>query len=237
MDHLKRVKPCPCHFSNQPREDIIKSLSSRTYDCLHCNRAFAGLKWLTKHQDDCNMKEKLNIMQKTIESMAIKIESLQQNTNVVNNTMINNFNITINNFGSEDRSYVTRELVQQCLEKMKIDALVDAIYFNPDRPENQTIKLKSEKRMRVVVHQEGKWVERDMNASIDTIINRENSSISSHFYDNIWPDQTIDFENKAFQHGKLIKINDKNKAYFEQRRSIQARLKNDVNVSNYALTN
>jgi hypothetical protein len=108
---------------------------------------------------------------------------------------------------------------------MRISPLVDHVYFNPDHPENHTVKLKSEKRSRVMIHQDGKWVEVDMNASIDSMMLRENINLTKFFFEEVWPDPLIDYDVKARKQTKLIKINDKDRVYFEQRRSIQAMLK------------
>ena len=229
IDHLKRAKPCPCKFSDETRENIIESFKHKSFACAHCSRVFAGAKCLSRHEKGCT-----NALLQTIDVLVDKIYALENNDNIggsrvtINNIQNNNIIIVVNNFGTEDRSYITQEIMQQCLDKMKINPLVDSVYFHPDHPENHTIKLKSEKKKRVILAQDGKWVEGDMNASIDSMMHRENSSLSSYFYENIWPDQSITFENKTWAHKKLLRINDKNKEFFEQRREIQAKLKNVV---------
>ena len=229
MDHLKRKKPCPSMFSDETQETIINTFKNKTTDCPYCKQAFSASRQLSKHEKMCKMKDTMDIMHHTIEELVEKVQILEKKVVAVSNVNIqNNFNITVNNFGAEDRSYVTQEIMQQCLDLMKISPLVESVYFNPAHPENHTIKLKSEKQKRVFLFQEGTWMEGDMNASIDSMMHRENSSLSSYFYETIWPDQSIDFENKTFTHKRLIRINDKNKDFFEQRREIQAKLKNNL---------
>ena len=240
-DHLtQRNKPCSCKFSTEDRNAILDAFVNRKFRCRFCKHAYSGQKCLLKHENVCSLKETLSDMQSTIQQMTEKIHNLEQinldtqsqsrNTTINNNTTTNNINININinNFGSESREHITNEIWQQCLEQLRVNALVESVYFNPDHPENHTIKLKSEKKKRVLLHQDGKWVEGDMNSSIDTIMHRENSALSKYFYEQIWPDDTVNFDNKAWTHEKLTRINDKNKSYFDQRRTIQAKLKNDV---------
>ena len=229
LDHLRKKTPCLCEFSDDDRETIITSLQEQVYPCPHCTRVFIRAKCLARHGMQC-----MGALRNSIDQLVVKIDNLEEKNNanvVINNIQTNTFNITINNFGSEDRSYITKEIMQQCLDKMKISLLVESIYFHPDHPENHTIKLKSEKKKRVSLVRDGKWVEGDMSASIDSIVHRENTSLSNFFYENIWPDQSIDFNNKAWTHKKLITINDKNKEFFEQRREIQAKLKNGASDS------
>ena len=237
LQHLNRIKNCPSHFSDETTEEIKASFDARLFECPHCKRQFTDARHLSRHDTFC-IKKEMAVMRQTIEELK-QPNTVNNNTttiNVINNNNNNsnniiNINIVVNNFGSEDRSYITKEDMLECLDTMKIKKLVDSIYFHPDHPENHTIKLKSEKKKRVIIRNEGNWVEEDMNTSIDSIMHRENSSLSSYFYDNIWPDESINYENKAWTHKKLMMINDKNKEFFEQRRGIQAKLKNGVNSS------
>ena len=235
LDHLKRNNPCACKYSDETREDLIETMLSRTFDCPYCKRNFAAARNLSKHAACCTKKE-LSELSQQIGSLVDTIQHLKENSSSsssnnsssIVNVNINNTFIVINNFGAEDRSYITQDIMQQCIDKMKIIPLIESVYFNPEHPENQTIKLKSEKQKRVILRQDDKWIEGDMTASIDSIMHRENTSLSSFFYDKIWPDKSINFDNKAWTHERLLRINDKNKSFFEQRREIQAKLKNEL---------
>ena len=63
----------------------------------------------------------------------------------------NSTRITINNFGCEDRSYINSE-TNECLHNARVIPLIMDVYFNSAHPENHTIRLKSEKLSRVIVH-------------------------------------------------------------------------------------
>ena len=230
IDHLMKSKPCPCDFSDDAREDIIESFKTRSFACPHCARTFSRSRHLSRHEGSCKSKEIVSALRSTIVELENEVENALDQKSVVihNNTTYIQNNIILNNFGSEDRSHVTRDVLLKCLDELGTNSLVDCVYFNPDHPENKTIRLKSEKKKRVLLHQDGKWVEDDMNNSIDRIMNRENSALSTFFYESVWPDETVNFDNKALTHEKLTRINDRNKAYFDQRRSIQAKLKNDI---------
>ena len=258
-NHLQRKITCPNTFSDEPQSNLLETINLRAgpCSCFCCRREFKNDQYFDLHKKSCSaitskpaaarkgggaqelefeeMKRIMTEQGRRIRDMEL-IQTNIVNNNIVNNNIVNNnnninINIVVNNFGSEDRSYITKEIMQQCLDKMKISLLVESIYFHPDHPENHTIKLKSEKKKRVSLVRDGKWVEGDMSASIDSIVHRENTSLSNFFYENVWPDQSIDFNNKAWTHKKLITINDKNKEFFEQRREIQAKLKNSASDS------
>jgi hypothetical protein len=135
-------------------------------------------------------------------------------------------NVTINNFGEEKYSYVTSQIMLECLDVMKVVKLIQEIYFHPDHPENHTINLKSEKKGRVIVRKDGKEVEDDMNSSIDSMIEKGNQEMNAFFYQNVFPDEKIDFEKRAYTQQKLANVNNRNPNFFNQRRSIKATMKN-----------
>ena len=251
-DHLRRKFECPCTYSNEDREQLLLRLESSVDGpcaCTRCNRTFSASQYLDKHKKACvgkmDMEEMRQLLAKQAEQLRELLNvrassnsssssssssssngaSISINNNINNNTNIN-ISININNFGSEDRSYITRDVLQSCLENMHVSPLVDLVYFNPDHPENHTVKLKSEKKGRLVVRQEGTWIEVDMNASIDSMIHKENNHLHRYFYEQVWPDPSINYDSKAYVQSKLIKINDADKRYYDERRSIQAKLKN-----------
>ena len=168
------------------------------------------------------------------------LKGQQQHTtqhNTINN-ITNNITINLNSFGSEDRSYLKNELIKECYDNLHIIPLIKDVYFNADHPENHTIKLKSEKKKRVLIHEgDCKWNECDMNSSIDAMMQLEHNKITKHFYDVIWPDPSIDFDRKSFVQRQIMKLNDKNIRFFQLRRTVQALLKSfekndDINQKN-----
>ena len=141
--------------------------------------------------------------------------------------VVDNSRITINNFGSEDRSYVTDDTMKECFHHAHVIPLIMDVYFNPSHPENGTIKLKSEKLSRVIVHVDGRWIECDMNSSIDKMMQLEHDILTRFYWSpGFHGDANIDDDTKmkALENlGKLYKTHIK---YFEQRRNIHAILKN-----------
>jgi hypothetical protein len=81
--------------------------------------------------------------------------------NTTNNTVNNTFNINVNfaegkhNFGNERINYLTPEFIRECLEDLTqgLGKMVREVYFNPDYPENHTVRLHSTKQklMKIVL--------------------------------------------------------------------------------------
>ena len=255
LSHLNKIKACECTHANETRENLIYELNHQEHPletCTNCHRIFT-YKYLQYHQTKCLHTinaQKLNIIRKeldektqeldektqeldektqVIEEQKQEIKELkerpihQPQTVIINNLIINN--LVINNFGQEDCSYISQDIMQKCLDDLKVVPLIESLYFNNDHPENHTIKLKSEKKGRVMLLQNGAWIEEDMNSSIDTMIDRGNTSISKFFYEKIWDDPAVDFNQKAYAQSKIVQINDKKKPYFDQKRSIKAKIK------------
>ena len=253
ITHLQREKPCLCLFSDEPREDIIKSLTKCEQSCEYCNKTYVSKKRFENHMENC-FRAKLAKMSEVVKASSTTPPPLSQSTttttttttdshNVVvdnshnntttntttNNTTTNNNNnsITINNFGSEDRSYVKNETMRICLENAQVMPLIMDVYFNKAHPENNTIRLKSEKLSRVIVHSDGQWIECDMNSSIDKMMEAENGVLtrfywSSDFYGN----SEIDDKMKMTALENINQLYKMQLKYFEQRRQVHSILKN-----------
>ena len=227
LTHLHRKIPCPSTFATVSCGDLLLAIAneqpaSSVCSCVDCHREFSSAQYLNQHITTCVVA-----MRKQLTSQATLLTDMQEQLLQTQTTHINIINVlTLNNFGSENRSYITREDLQKCLDNMRVHPLVDLLYFHPDHPENHTVRLKSEKKGRLIVHQDGVWIEVDMNASIDSMIQIENRNLCKYFYEHVWPDPSINFDIKAYAQSKLVKIADKSTHHFDQRRSIQASIKN-----------
>ena len=248
IDHLKRKNPCPCTFSDMTREEaIIVSFSRQCHYCIHCNKIFMSTKCLDNHSIKCaknpindvtpsqsNIVNTLNTNgnnNTTLNNSTID-NSIKNNDNSINKTVnainpvINNSKITINNFGSEDRSYITKETLHECIDTARVVPLIMDVYFNSDHPENHTIKLKSEKLSRVIVHMEGKWIECDMNSSIDSMMQLERNSMTNYYWTDVSPNITVADKTKLVALESISEFCKTGLKYFEERRKVHAILKN-----------
>ena len=156
--------------------------------------------------------------------------------NIANSVIKSNINnnVIVNDFGNEDRSHIAPELIEECLKTFKIMPLVEKTYFDPDKPENQTIKCLSSKKKIVMIRKGGQWEPKPLNLTVDEMIQRENTTIASYFYKHKWNDATqLDDAKKgqelAYIHAKLLAINNRNEEFYGQRALIKQKLSEPQN--------
>ena len=178
--HLHRVNPCEdVHNSNLTYDEILKTIekdrSGFKYLCKDCGTRFPFRQSVYAHKKACKKTLLVETLRQQLEqlSAAPGPSGVQngQTTNIAGNNNItgNTFNITINNFGSEDLSYIINDtafldkiLASASAVKDGIPELVRRIHFNKDRPENMNVMCKSLKRGAALLYENGKWMEYDM---------------------------------------------------------------------------
>jgi len=81
--------------------------------------------------------------------------------NNINNGTVNNNNIQINNFGSENEEYLDNEYFIKLLSKNNFEKaylkLTKDIYLRVDHPENRTIKIENLNNKFAYKYENGKW--------------------------------------------------------------------------------
>ena len=145
MSHLTRKTPCLDQYSNLSRADIIKTLQlEKEYRCPDCSKSYSHPSNLCRHRKvHENDVARQTISVNTVDSH--DVTTTNSNNNNSHNTITNNFTINILPFGREDISHVETndELLKECVRNIAtgIPDIVDAIYFNDDKPENQNVRI------------------------------------------------------------------------------------------------
>ena len=119
-----------------------------------------------------SVQTQLTEMQHMVEEQQRQINELKERPqNLTQNNTVN-MNITINNFGSEDVSYIDVDtLAQRCLTRMNgIIATIQDTHLNADHPENQNVKLVSRRRNIMAVMEGGQWKHEPTSVVIDKLI-------------------------------------------------------------------
>lgn len=128
------------------------------------------------------------------------MKELQSSSSVVNNntfiiTNANNIsnNITMNNFGQEDTSYLTREFLSYCLfnPKKGMSSLIENIHYNKDYPENQNIRCKSLKQNIFERYVDAEWRACDASNTLDELIRKGYRILNSHYMEHYMNDPNI----------------------------------------------
>jgi len=148
--HLQRKKVC-----NPVVEDIETSIlynkcfekDVKPYKCDYCDKSYTHLSSTSYHKKTCVKKIEIELLQKQQllnQQTATTINNTNTNTNS-HNTITNN--ITINAFGKENIEYLKnnpnyKQIMMKCMAEKEhgVMKLLEYIYFNPDHPENQTVK-------------------------------------------------------------------------------------------------
>ena len=107
-------------------------------------------------------------------------------TSIVNNTTINNantYNIQLNNFGNENMSCLTPELLTYCLTNPKkgMSSLIEKIHYNKDYPENHNLRCKSLKNNIFERFIDAQWTLCDASNTLDELIKKGYRILEAHF--------------------------------------------------------
>jgi len=137
-------------------------------------------------------KEILELKEAVKNLMTISDKNIINNnnntTNNTNNTNCNNTNnivnntININNYGCENKDYITKDYLVKLLKApfQAIPKLIEYTHFNKDHPENQNIKLPNKKQPYVKVLKGDKWVYVDRKSTILDLIDEKHCELNEN---------------------------------------------------------
>jgi hypothetical protein len=131
----------------------------------------------------------------TINNTTINNPTINNTTTIENNVannVANNVVVNIRNFGDEKKDHITddklRQHVLSCYNG--IINLVNEIYFNPDVPENNNLRIKSNKQKLLEKFLNGQWYNCDKNNTIrgmlDGVITMLTNFLSLNYEDPIF---------------------------------------------------
>lgn len=107
-----------------------------------------------------------------------------QNNDITNTTNIQN--LVINNYGQEDVSHITPEMMTKYVTMME-NGIVEFVrnkHFNKLRPCNRNIRLQSKKRKELLVMMDGKWAHRHHAALMSQLCQANTDRLDAHYVDN-----------------------------------------------------
>jgi hypothetical protein len=104
---------------------------------------------------------------------------------ITNNNNINNFNnIIINNFCSENLSYIEPTLIRDCLKDMSFVPLFEQIYFHPLHPENHVLRLKNKREKLLEYFNDGHWKVENRDSVLNDAIYFNGTRLLVDYYKN-----------------------------------------------------
>lgn len=109
--------------------------------------------------------------------------NISTNNTITNNHHVHNNNIVLN-FGSEDVSHVVndKEFLNKCMLAIErgLTDVVERIYYDNEKPENKTVRLKSSKRNTVMVHNDNEWVVKSLNDVVPQMLTKGKNVLYNH---------------------------------------------------------
>ena len=194
--HLQRKKQCNPVVEDIETSILYNKCFEKDvkpYKCEYCDKSYTHISSTSYHKKTCVKKIEIELLQKQqlIIDQQKQIESLKAvlpantinnantntNTNTNSHNTITNNNITINAFGKENIEYLKnnpnyKQIMMNCMAEKEhgVMKLLEYIYFNPDHPENQTVKKSIKKDNFIKLYDGKKWNLSFVDKGLSTIL-------------------------------------------------------------------
>ena len=185
IEHLARVKPCPCTNSDQDRTTLITGLvrdeTNMRHACSFCGKRFGSRSGKCNHQKICKSRPAGGDVAAPGPSTPAASVTINHNvtnvTNHVNNhvTITNNTTVIIVPFREEDLRYLLEdyEFMRSCLKQMSqgVVDFVSASQFDPKHPENSNIRATNIRLPIVKTFDGTTWYIKDRDTVVRELVN------------------------------------------------------------------
>jgi len=201
--HVKRRHENPQNVASDPQNvagdpQNVAGDPSEILTCEQCAKVFSRKDNLTRHMMNCDGIQSLecSLCHTVFKNRWTKSRHVQictgptATTNIITtNNTINNINqgtinnnniqITINNFGEENLSYISQEFLEKCFntEATGIRTVLDKIYFDHNHPENHNVRLTSLRHAITEVYKDNQWIPKGLYDTIEKMILKSTSLI------------------------------------------------------------
>jgi hypothetical protein len=218
--------------------------SSKKYDCRLCGKQFTLRQTRLNHEkfyckespqkkkacssNDSTVQDLVSLVKKQTDLIEKLLSEKNGTTNITTNTIINENVIIVNNYGNENLQHIKPEFLSECiaLKSKGFLNLLSKIYFDPDCPENQTIKVISRKREVIGTFLDGKWVAQSKNTVLDSMINKGYKILHKHHID--LTKNNTGFDPQSIEYDEYINtlMAKKNNKYFMLRKDVYMMVEN-----------
>jgi transcription elongation factor Elf1 len=152
-------------------------ITDEYYNCNYCGKEFSTFAHKRRHETH-RCKENFTIQKQTIKSLkeekAILYKQIDKLIDKAGNTTINtqSNNINLNSYGKEDLSHITDSFKSSLLKIPfgMIPKMIEAVHFNPGKPENNNITLPNKKEKTIKIFRGNKWIYRDKDDVINDLL-------------------------------------------------------------------
>ena len=156
--------------------------------CPLCLQTYSCRAGKSQHMKTCKARLANQVSTKTIQPTVAQTIGTQinNNNNTTNNIQINNtININVNDFGKEDLSHITPQLMGQWFMQKNGVGLFNFlkhVHLNMEAPHNHNIRDHPSKKM-IEVKKEGSWVVADCEDTLDKALRKYRSELIAHSND------------------------------------------------------
>lgn len=159
-NHLNKIKSCD---------------NNQLYICTICNKQYITKRNYNKH---------IKIHNNDIHNNEEIIEkNIQINNHNINSNNVYNINLTINKFGNEDRTYLSKDKILQILNMgfQSIPELIKETHFNKDYPQNHNIYITNLNKKTLLIYDGDRWLLTPKDSILnDIILNNEEFIINNY---------------------------------------------------------
>ena len=174
---------------NDPK--MTRKNLARKFSCDFCNSKFTTHAHKRRHElHRCkeNKVKEIQTIKLLKEEKKILYNQIDKLIDKAGNTTINNQlnNISLNNYGKEDLSHITDSFKSDLLKIPfgMIPKMIEAVHFNPVKPENNNIALPNKKEKTIKIFSGNKWIYKDKEDVINDLLDGK-YFIMDTFYDKV----------------------------------------------------
>ena len=202
--HLNRKKKCVARTTKEPQKNHKRTTNdkkepqrtTKEWQCVHCNKYFSTNSHMNRHiRLYCKKKGTVDESsnRSTLHSNHVNNINISNNINIVNHNTVNNTNhntmnntININAHGEEDITHL-KTTIMFMLSYFTRDAITDLIsctYFDPEHPENKTVRIPNKKEKWAQIYNGNEWEFRQKKDIILKVLKDSYYKLAMHFMNN-----------------------------------------------------
>ena len=176
--HKKEHNKFKCKFCNTTFNTKPSMRRHENYYCTHLENKCSAMKRM-RYQMEREKHKMRKQFEKEKNKLYKQIEMLIEKTG---NTTINN-NIQLNNFGDEDTTYITDNVMDKLLlyPGTMISNLLELTHFNKDHPENKNLKITNKKSKYIKVFKGDEWKLDKKDIEIDNLMNIKYEQLDDYY--------------------------------------------------------
>ena len=179
-------------IEEKKKKNILESENEKkkNYFCIYCGNGFSTKAHKRRHElHRCKKSSEILLKEKEDELNELKFEKKEMYKKInnlldkVGNTTNIQANIHLNNYGNEDMTHLSNNLLTNMLKIPfeMIPKMIEVVHFNDEKPENKNIFLPNKKDNFVKVFKDNKWIYQDKNEALNSLVTNKYHVMDNHY--------------------------------------------------------